>query len=477
MTYAFSFDARFCSGCKACQAACKDKNNLPPGVLWRRVIEVSGGAWQPEGAAWNNTVFAYNISVACNHCVHPKCAGVCPANAYTVRADGIVLLDETKCTGCGYCSWACHYGVPQYNPVAGHMSKCNFCIDQIEQGLPPTCVAACPLRVLDYRDEASGSVTAENEIRLWDVPPGTHPYPLPSYSHTQPRLAIQPHPAMRVTEEKFVANLEEVQPRSASQWEELPLLLFTLLAQMATGSFWAMLWMFPSLWTTASSTTFLRLLPPLVVGGCLGAGALASLAHLGTKRKALNMLRNLRRSWLSREVLFVGLFGLGWLITPLEIALSGRAGPELMGISAALGLALVYSMAQVYRLPTVSGWNTWRTNAGFMASSLLLGIALMSMLLSYEPRLTGSRASSLQWTITGIGIAIFLLVQLALMQRSSASSDVYQIRRALIGFAIILSISLISLPATRGWVSLLVLLIALVEETMGRWSFYRARSD
>jgi len=45
MTYAFTFDASSCSGCKACQAACKDKNNLPTGVLWRRVFEVSGGAW------------------------------------------------------------------------------------------------------------------------------------------------------------------------------------------------------------------------------------------------------------------------------------------------------------------------------------------------------------------------------------------------------------------------------------------------
>ena len=51
MTYAFSFDANSCSGCKACQLACKDKNNLPLGVLWRRVYEISGGTWQPQGEA------------------------------------------------------------------------------------------------------------------------------------------------------------------------------------------------------------------------------------------------------------------------------------------------------------------------------------------------------------------------------------------------------------------------------------------
>ena len=165
MTYAFTFDASACSGCKACQIACKDKNNLPVGVIWRRVYEVSGGTWTNVGAGsprpelsdsetgvgrpnpytvWTTDVFAYNLSIACNHCVHPKCAGVCPTDAFVQREDGIVYIDESKCMGCGYCNWACPYGVPQYNPALGHMSKCNFCMDNIDAGLPPACVAACP---------------------------------------------------------------------------------------------------------------------------------------------------------------------------------------------------------------------------------------------------------------------------------------------------------------------------------------------
>jgi anaerobic dimethyl sulfoxide reductase subunit B (iron-sulfur subunit) len=118
MTYAFTFDASSCSGCKACQEACKDKNGLPVGVLWRRVIEVTGGEWQKTNSAWENSIFAYNLSLACNHCVHAKCAGVCPADAYIVRPDGIVLLDSSRCMGCGYCAWACPYGAPQYIPEA-----------------------------------------------------------------------------------------------------------------------------------------------------------------------------------------------------------------------------------------------------------------------------------------------------------------------------------------------------------------------
>jgi anaerobic dimethyl sulfoxide reductase subunit B (iron-sulfur subunit) len=139
MTYAFTFDASACSGCKTCQAACKDKNGLPVGVLWRRVIEASGGEWQTVGNAWENTVFAYYLSLACNHCVHPKCAGVCPVDAYTVRPDGIVLIDTSRCIGCRYCAWACPYGAPQYDAAQGVMNKCDFCYDN------PRCWASADL--------------------------------------------------------------------------------------------------------------------------------------------------------------------------------------------------------------------------------------------------------------------------------------------------------------------------------------------
>jgi anaerobic dimethyl sulfoxide reductase subunit B (iron-sulfur subunit) len=463
MTYTFTFDARFCSGCKACQAACKDKHNLPLGVLWRRVYEVSGGAWQKDGEAWNNTVFAYNVSIACNHCVHPKCAGICPTNAYNVRADGIVILETSKCIGCGYCSWACPYGAPQYNAEAGHMSKCNFCFDNLEQGLAPACVAACPMRVLDYGESTTGQVVA-NRLALWDAPPEKHPYPLPNYSHTQPRVAIKPHPAMNAPEKKFVANFEEVQPRTASAWEDVPLVFFTLLTQMAVGGFWALLWTLPQIWAFTEKTTFSQLMPSLFVGLFLGGGMLASLAHLGTKKKALFALRNLRRSWLSREVLFTGLFGIGWLVTMLENIIWRRSTIESMALTAVFGLGLVYSMAQVYRLRAVPSWNTWRTNAGFIVSALLLGQTVMATLLSYESKATGS-------------IVLFLLlVQFVLIYKQNFPDPLKNIRVGLILVGVIVSVlCLLSSNLEVTWLNLLVTLIVVIEEGIGRWLFYRSR--
>ena len=201
--YAFYLDSSACSGCKACQAACKDKHNLPVGILWRRVYEVAGGGWTRRGEAWLSTVFAYNVSLACNHCERPICVEVCPAAAITQRADGIVLIDERKCLGCQVCSWACPYGAPQYDEKKGHMTKCTFCVDNLDAGLPPACVAACPLRALDFGDRA------ELEARY-----GTTRvvYPLPEADLTEPSLVLTLHQdaARAKSEIAVMANREEV---------------------------------------------------------------------------------------------------------------------------------------------------------------------------------------------------------------------------------------------------------------------------
>lgn len=204
--YAFYFDASSCSGCKACQAACKDKHNLPLGVLWRRVYEVTGGGWTRSGEAWVSTVFAYNISLACNHCERPICVEVCPAQAFTKRDDGIVLLDTEKCLGCKYCSWACPYGAPQYDEQTGRMTKCTFCADSIDAGQPPACVAACPMRALDLGDRA------ELEARYGDLHT-VHPLPKPEL--TQPSLVMTPHQdaARAAHESARVGNWEEIGTR------------------------------------------------------------------------------------------------------------------------------------------------------------------------------------------------------------------------------------------------------------------------
>lgn len=203
MPYAFYFDARFCSGCKACQVACKDRHQLPVGILWRRVYEITGGSWRSQGAAWQQDIFAYNLSIACNHCAEPVCVEACPAGAISVRPDGIVLLDSDQCLGCRYCAWVCPYSAPQFDPLSQRMSKCNFCAEDLDQGRAPACVLACPMRALEFGDREAFAARH---------PEAQPVFPLPDPGLTRPSLVVTPHAASdhANTQTADLGNAEEV---------------------------------------------------------------------------------------------------------------------------------------------------------------------------------------------------------------------------------------------------------------------------
>lgn len=147
---AFFFNAELCTGCKACMIACMDKHDLGKGILWRRVAEYAGGDWIPVGDAYEQNVFAYYLSLSCNHCENPACAKGCPTTAMHKDENGIVSVDTDKCVGCHYCEWNCPYGAPQFDAQAGKMTKCDFCRDNMSKNQAPACVAACPCRALDF---------------------------------------------------------------------------------------------------------------------------------------------------------------------------------------------------------------------------------------------------------------------------------------------------------------------------------------
>ncbi|MDO5672375.1 MAG: dimethylsulfoxide reductase subunit B [Actinomycetaceae bacterium] len=182
--YGFYFDQSLCTGCKACQIACKDKHDLSVGVSWRRVVEYEGGSWRRAGHTFMPSVFTYYTSVSCNHCQDAVCMQVCPTTAMSRRDDGTVWVDETKCVGCRYCEWACPYGAPQFNAETGHMSKCDLCYDYRLNGQDPACIAACPSRALEF-----GPI---DELReKYGDKVGIAPLPDPSI--TNPRMVIRPH--------------------------------------------------------------------------------------------------------------------------------------------------------------------------------------------------------------------------------------------------------------------------------------------
>lgn len=200
----FYVDLSSCSGCKACQIACRDKNNTNLGVRWRRVYEVSGGDWFERGDALIDNTFHYFVSSACSHCTDPACLPVCPTvSIHRREEDGVVYIDPTTCIGCRYCEWACPYGAPQFDAEAGVMTKCDFCRDFLDEGKAPACVAACQMRVLHYGDieELRAQYGAQGDI-----------YPFPDPSITQPNTTFTPHrDAVRATDRNAeILNVEEV---------------------------------------------------------------------------------------------------------------------------------------------------------------------------------------------------------------------------------------------------------------------------
>lgn len=128
-------DLRKCIGCQACTMACKFENNIPEGMFRTWVPDVEVGRYPFTKRAF--------LPRLCNHCERPSCLSVCPAGATWQRRDGIVVVDDDRCVGCGSCVEACPYDARFMNPVTHKADKCDFCAQRTDQGLLPACVETC----------------------------------------------------------------------------------------------------------------------------------------------------------------------------------------------------------------------------------------------------------------------------------------------------------------------------------------------
>ena len=165
------FDMTNCIGCRACQIACKDKNDLPVGTLFRQVETYETGSYPTPGY--------YHLSRTCNHCESPACVANCPTGAmYKDAETGMVLHDDEACIGCQTCVQSCPYEIPQYLADVKIVRKCDMCADLVMRGERPACVDACPMRCLEWDDFDELSGRYGSAVR--------NVGPLPSEDQTQP---------------------------------------------------------------------------------------------------------------------------------------------------------------------------------------------------------------------------------------------------------------------------------------------------
>jgi anaerobic dimethyl sulfoxide reductase subunit C len=158
---------------------------------------------------------------------------------------------------------------------------------------------------------------------------------------------------------------------------ELPLVIFTIIAQMSVGSF-VVLGLIHLFGVRTDREVIDRVSDPALyaIGPILVLGLLASMMHLGTPIRAINALRHLDSSWLSREIFFGLLFatiGGAFAFSQWFKWLTPRLRQCLAGLAALVGLALIGSMTMVYMLPTVPAWDSWATPFRFFATTFLLG--------------------------------------------------------------------------------------------------------
>jgi formate dehydrogenase iron-sulfur subunit len=165
-TLAMFTDTSLCIGCRACQVACKQWNDLDLEVpdwtgtyqnhthftdkTFRLVRFIEEPAGKPNGdLAW------LLMSDVCKHCADAGCLNACPTGAIYRTEHGTVNINQDVCNGCRYCVSACPFGVVSFNEQTGTAHKCTFCNDRIHNGLGPACAKACPTESIQFgfRDE------------------------------------------------------------------------------------------------------------------------------------------------------------------------------------------------------------------------------------------------------------------------------------------------------------------------------------
>jgi formate dehydrogenase iron-sulfur subunit len=191
----FLTDTTLCIGCKACEVACKQWNQLPMddfgftghsydntsdlgATTWRHFAFIEQISEHTGRLPTQLKPFQSNwlmMSDSCKHCVHAGCLEACPTGAIIRTEFDTVVIQQDVCNGCGYCLPACPFGVPALSTTDGKAHKCTLCYDRLKDGLEPACAKACPTDSIqfglidDLMERAQGRVAELHDRGVQDA--------------------------------------------------------------------------------------------------------------------------------------------------------------------------------------------------------------------------------------------------------------------------------------------------------------------
>jgi len=370
--WAMVADLERCVGCQTCTAACRHSNATSPAVQWRKVLDIEAGSYPNVSRVF--------VPVGCQHCADPPCMHVCPSTATRQRADGIITIDHDICIGCAYCEVACPYqarflvkdphhayGPAMQNEIeradyarVGVAQKCSFCSDRIDFGLEngltpgvdpratPACVNACIADALHFGDlddpnsNVSRLLREQKSFRMHaelGTDPGFH-YLYGKAGDTEPEPA---QPARKSALTAGELRTRGVEPALQQHWD------WKASANFICGGIGAGLFVF----TAAVGLRHPQLLPlGWLALAVMALGLATLLLKIGKPLRALYVLRQPRRSWMTREAWIAGaMFPLGALALWL-------ANLPLLILSAMLAVGFLFSQGMI--LYAAKGIPAWR---------------------------------------------------------------------------------------------------------------------
>lgn len=397
--YGMVVDLNRCVGCQTCTIACKGANDTPPGVQWRRVLDVEQGRFPDVSRLF--------LVTGCQHCAEPPCVPVCPTGATRQRDDGLVTMDYDQCIGCASCAVACpyqartivheatgYYGKPTAQEEAtahedryGVASKCSFCVERIDTAkatglvpgvdpeVTPACATACitqAIRFGDFADPTSAVAKLAKDQRSFQMHAelGTDPqirylYEVPS---SMPGREADPADS---DDERLSDPANPLVGKRQTWWDYRATMNF-ICGGMASG-------LVVVAWLAAQG----GLLPAqALVGINLGAAVLMAVGlyfvflKIGRKARFLRVLLRPQSSWMTRET---------WCVAVFYAAVAAGlvfTTPLLQWVAAIAALGFLVAQARiVYASKGIPTWRAPLTPWMLGATGLFEGLALLLVVL------------------------------------------------------------------------------------------------